>query len=52
VVAVPLRTPKLTCTYGLVTRRGMPLSPPAAKLRGLIIEALKAKRPIMHEMHE
>jgi DNA-binding transcriptional LysR family regulator len=43
VVAVPLRGPKLTCTYGLVTRRGMPLSPPAAILRDLLVEELKAK---------
>lgn len=41
--AVPLRGPKLSCTYGLVTRRGIPLSPPAAKLRGFLIEELKAK---------
>jgi DNA-binding transcriptional LysR family regulator len=42
-VAVPLRGPKLSCTYGLVTRRGMPLSPPAAKLRALLVDDLKAK---------
>src|SRR5262249_46518511 len=35
--AVPLRMPKLSCTYGLVTRRGIPLSPPASALRGLLI---------------
>src|SRR5215471_8267893 len=29
VVAVPLRSPKVVCAYGLVTRRGMPLSPSA-----------------------
>lgn len=34
--AVPLRGPKLSCTHGLVTRRGIPLSPPAAKLRGFL----------------
>ena len=42
-VAVPLRAPRLSCTYGLVTRRGMPLSPPAESLRGFLIEELKAK---------
>ena len=41
--AVPLRAPKLSCTYGLVTRRGMPLSPPAARLRGVLVEEIKAK---------
>ncbi|HVZ51834.1 MAG TPA: LysR family transcriptional regulator [Pseudolabrys sp.] len=42
-VAVPLRAPKLSCTYGLVTRRGMPLSPPAARLRGVLVEEIKTK---------
>ena len=41
--AVPLRAPRLSCTYGLVTRRGMPLSPPAASLRGFLIEQMKTK---------
>jgi DNA-binding transcriptional LysR family regulator len=41
--AVPMREPRITCTYGLVSRRGMPLSAPAAHLRGLLIEALKGK---------
>jgi DNA-binding transcriptional LysR family regulator len=41
-VAIPLRGPKLSCTYGLVTRSGMPLSPPAAKLRGLLVDEMKA----------
>jgi DNA-binding transcriptional LysR family regulator len=41
--AVPLRAPRLTCTYGLVTRRGTPLSPPAAALRGFLIEDMKGK---------
>ena len=42
-VAVPLRAPRLSCTYGFVTRRGMPLSPPAATLRDLLIDEMKAK---------
>jgi DNA-binding transcriptional LysR family regulator len=41
--AVPLRGPRLSCTYGLVRRRGMPLSPPAAKLRGALVDAIKAR---------
>jgi DNA-binding transcriptional LysR family regulator len=45
-VAVPLRAPKLSCTYGLVTRRGIPLSPPAAELRSLLIDEMKAKSAI------
>jgi DNA-binding transcriptional LysR family regulator len=43
VVAIPLRAPRLSCTYGLVTRRGMPLSPSAAGLRTFIVEEMKAK---------
>lgn len=43
VIAVPLRGPKLSCTYGLVTRRGIPLSPPAARLRGFLVDEMKAK---------
>jgi DNA-binding transcriptional LysR family regulator len=41
--SVPLRGPKLACTYGLVTRRGIPLSPPAATLRALLIEELRGQ---------
>ena len=40
VIALPLRTPKVVVTYGLVTRRGMPLSPAAAAVRDLLIEEL------------
>jgi DNA-binding transcriptional LysR family regulator len=43
VVAIPLRAPRLSCTYGLVTRRGMPLSPSAAGLRTFVVEEMKAK---------
>jgi len=46
--AVPLRGPRLSCTYGLVTRRGIPLSPPAATLRGFLIDEMKAKGLHMH----
>lgn len=46
--AIPLRAPQLSCSYGLVTRRGMPLSPPAASLRGIIIDELKGGRGL-HE---
>jgi DNA-binding transcriptional LysR family regulator len=42
VVAVPLRAPKLLCSYGLVMRRGIPLSPPAASLRALLVETVRA----------
>jgi DNA-binding transcriptional LysR family regulator len=41
-VAVPLRSPKVVCSYGLVTRRGMPLSSSAAAVRHLLIEELSA----------
>ncbi|HEV2627229.1 MAG TPA: LysR substrate-binding domain-containing protein [Pseudolabrys sp.] len=46
VVAVPLRAPKLSCTYGLVWRRGMPLSPPAATLRDLLAREMTSARTI------
>lgn len=46
--AVPLRGPRLSCTYGLVTRRGIPLSPPAATLRGFLIDEMKTKGLHMH----
>ncbi len=41
-VAVPLRGPKVVCTYGLVTRRGMPLSAAASAVRALLVEELSA----------
>jgi hypothetical protein len=48
----PLRAPKLTCTYGLVSRRGIPLSPAAAILRDLLIAALRTKPVKMHRIHQ
>jgi DNA-binding transcriptional LysR family regulator len=42
-VAVPLRAPKVLCSYGLVTRRGMPLSQAAGAVRALLIEELSAQ---------
>jgi DNA-binding transcriptional LysR family regulator len=42
-VAVPLRSPKVMCTYGLVTRRGMPLSSSAATVRDLLVRELSAR---------
>jgi DNA-binding transcriptional LysR family regulator len=42
-VAVPLRAPKVVCSYGLVTRRGMPLSSSAAAVRDLLVAELNAK---------
>ena len=47
-VAVPLRGPRVSCTYGLVTRRGMPLSPPAAELRALLIGEMTGKAGARH----
>ena len=44
VVSIPLRSPKVVCTYGLITRRGMPLSGAAAILRGLLIDEMKSKK--------
>ncbi len=43
VVAVPLRAPKVLVPYGLVTRRGMPLSPAATAVRDLLVEQLGGK---------
>lgn len=48
--AVPLRAPRLFCTYGLVTRRGTPLSPPAERLRGFLIDEMKGMGPL-HAPH-
>jgi DNA-binding transcriptional LysR family regulator len=42
-IAVPLRSPKVVCRYGLVTRRGTPLSAPAAAVRSLIVEEMNSK---------
>jgi len=42
-VAVPLRSPKVVCSYGLVTRRGMPLSSSAAAVRDLLVQELGAR---------
>jgi hypothetical protein len=33
----------VVCAYGLVTRRGMPLSSSAAAVRDLLVEELSAK---------
>jgi DNA-binding transcriptional LysR family regulator len=41
-VGVPRRSPKVAVTYGLVTRRGMPLSPAAAAVRDLLVQELSA----------
>lgn len=46
VVAVPLRAPRLTCTYGVVWRRGIPLSPPAETLRDLLAREMTSTRTI------
>jgi DNA-binding transcriptional LysR family regulator len=42
-IAVPLRSPKVICTYGLVTRRGMPLSSAAATVRDLLVRELSSR---------
>ncbi len=41
--AVPLRSPKVVCTHGLVTRRGMPLSSSAATVRDLLVRNLSSR---------
>ena len=46
VVAVPLAAPRLTCTYGVVWRRGIPLSPPAETLRDLLAREMTSARTI------
>jgi DNA-binding transcriptional LysR family regulator len=40
IVGVPVRSPKAVVTYGLVTRRGMPLSPAAAAVRDLLVKEM------------
>ena len=42
-IAVPLRSPKVACKYGLVMRRGIPLSAPAAAVRALIVEEMNSR---------
>jgi DNA-binding transcriptional LysR family regulator len=42
-VAIPLRSPKVICTYGLVTRRGVPLSSSAAMVRDFLVDGLKSR---------
>jgi len=42
VTAIPVRSPKVAVTYGLVTRRGMPLSPAAGTVRELLVEEVSA----------
>jgi DNA-binding transcriptional LysR family regulator len=42
VVAVPLRAPRLSCPFGIVSRRGTPLSAPAAELRSLLVDRLRS----------
>lgn len=41
-VAIPLRSPSVTRTLGIVTRKGLPLGPPAQHLLKLVTKALKA----------
>ena len=41
IVGVPLRNPSVTRTLGMLTRKGMPLSPAAEDLRNLIVRQFK-----------
>jgi len=41
--SVPLRAPGISCAFGLMTRRGMPLSAPAASLRAFLVDEMRAK---------
>ncbi|MCZ0737690.1 LysR family transcriptional regulator [Phreatobacter sp. AB_2022a] len=42
IVALPLRNPGVTRTLGIVSKRGIPPSPPAATLLDLIVSALRS----------
>lgn len=42
-VAIPIRAPRLSCSYGLLARRGIPLSPPGVWLRGFLVSEMRAK---------
>jgi DNA-binding transcriptional LysR family regulator len=44
VVVRPLRNPQVTRTLGVITKRGVPLSPLAAALRSLIVRRLNQRR--------
>jgi DNA-binding transcriptional LysR family regulator len=44
VVAIPLRSPTVSRTVGIITRKGLPLRPAAKELLALIVQALKGER--------
>jgi DNA-binding transcriptional LysR family regulator len=43
VVGRLMRSPQLSCPFGIVTRRGIPLSPAADMLRELVVEQMRAR---------
>jgi DNA-binding transcriptional LysR family regulator len=42
-VAIPLRSPTVSRTLGIVTRKGLPLRPAAREMLDLIIRSLKGE---------
>ena len=43
--AIPLRSPTVTRTLGIITRKGVALKPAARELLSLVVDALKRERP-------
>jgi DNA-binding transcriptional LysR family regulator len=44
VIGKPIHEPSLTCAFGLVTKRGVPLSPTAERFRALLRERIEAEQ--------
>lgn len=51
IIATTVHGPTITCAFGLVTRRGVPLSPVAETLRGLLREQIDAELRQMKDIH-
>ncbi|MCC6946569.1 MAG: LysR family transcriptional regulator [Bradyrhizobiaceae bacterium] len=45
IAARPIRNPKLACPFGIVTKRGVPLSPVAETMRDLLVEQMHRRIP-------
>lgn len=44
IVGIPIRSPSITRTIGIITRRGVPLSAPAEGLRDLVMQEFREER--------
>lgn len=50
-VALPMRSPAITCSFALVTKRGVPLSPVTELLRDLLREQITQQERLMKKSH-